>query len=510
MEAAFEPRDRKGGGAAVIDDIEPLPFDLETDLLSEDEQATTFKLLARMNTDWPFLRLRELYYDGEQSMKHLGIAIPRELEKLRTAAGWPGVVVDTIDERLEVAGFRVGSAASTDDDLWDIWTANRMDFEAGLAHLDALMFGRSFIMVGTRDEDTDDGSGTPLITVESPQNMAATYDAASRQVTAALQRYRFYGDEAAALYLPDVTIQLVRPEGEDWQIRDRDEHGLGRCPVVMLANRSRSSDRYGKSEITPELMSWTDAACRTLLRMELGAEFFSAPQRYILGASESAFQDAEGEPLGAWETYTGRVLALERDEEGNVPTVGAFAPADPTPHTNQLLALTRLVSSRTGIPQNSLGFSADNPASAEGILAADATLNRRARRRQRAFGPEHREVMQLSLMIQNNGKLPADLNKIEVLWTPPETPTPTETSLAIASQITSGAIPAQSSVTLAALGWSPLQIEQLQADQKRADAKAALQQIAATMQAQQAAAQQAAAEDPGEDDDTDPDASDGA
>lgn len=475
---------------------ESLPFDLATDLLSEDEQDTAQQLLRRMNMDLPFLRIRELYYDAEQRMNHLGIAIPPELEhKLRTAAGWPGVVVDTIDERLEVAGFRVGAAASTDDDLWDIWTANRMEFESGLAHLDALMLGRGFVMAGTRAGDTDDGSGTPLITVESPANMAAEYDAATRQVTAALQRYRYFGEEAAALYLPDVTIQLIRPEGQDWQIRDRDRHGLGRCPVVMLTNRSRSSDRYGKSEITPALMSWTDAACRVLLRMEVSAEFFSAQQRYVIGATEDAFVDADGEPVSAWESYIGRYLALERDSEGNLPTVGTFAAADPTPHTNQLLALTRLVSASTGIPQNALGFSADNPASAEGILAADATLNRRARRRQRAFGPEWREVMQLALMIGNGGELPADLNKIEVLWTAPETPTPTETSVAIAAQITAGAIPADSPVTLAALGWSPLQIEQLQADAKRAANAAALQQIAAGLQ-QQTAAQQQAAQEP--------------
>lgn len=336
--------------------------------------------------------------------------------------------------------------------------------------------------------------------------MAATYDAASRQVTAALQRYRFYGDEAAALYLPDETVQLIRPEGGDWQIRDRDQHNLGRCPVVMLTNRSRSNDRYGKSEITPALMSWTDAACRCLLRMEVSAEFFSAQQRYIIGAEEDAFVDAAGNQVSAWESYIGRYLALERDSEGNVPTVGTFAAADPSPHTNQLLALTRLVSASTGLPQNSLGFSADNPASAEGILAADATLNRRAKRRQRGFGPEHREVMQIALMIANGGRMPADLNKIEVLWTPPETPTPAETSIAIASQITAGAIPAQSTVTLSRLGYSPMEIQQLQADQAKAASAAALQAIAASLQQSAAAQQQAAQPQPdGSDDDPDPD-----
>lgn len=468
-----------------------LPFDLETDLFSEAEQETVNRLLTRINQDWPFLRMRELYYDGEQPMRNLGIAVPRELEKLRTAAGWPGVVVDTIDERLEVAGFRVGSAASADDALWDIWTANRMEFASGLAHLDALMFGRSFIMVGTRDESDPDTSGTPLMTVESPLNMGATYDAATHRVTAALQRYRYWGDEAAALYLPDVTIQLVRRKGEDWEIRDRDEHRLGRCPVVMLSNRARSSDRYGRSEITPELMSWTDAACRTILRMELGAEFFSAPQRYILGASESAFVDPDGEPLDAWQTFIGRILALERDEEGNLPTVGTFSPTDPTPHTNQLIALTRLVSGRTGIPQYSLGFAAENPASAEGILAADATLNRRAKRHQRGFGPEHREAMQLAVMIGGNGTLPAGMHKMQVLWAPPETPTPMETSTAIVSQIASGAVPARSTVTLGRLGYTPLEIEQLLADLAKADQQAQLQQIVAALGQQGAAQQQA-------------------
>src|SRR2546430_15415250 len=37
----------------------------------------------------------------------------------------------------------------------------------------------------------------------------------------------------------------------------------------------------------------SDAGCRTLLGLEVAREFYSAPQRYILGASEEAFQDAD-------------------------------------------------------------------------------------------------------------------------------------------------------------------------------------------------------------------------
>ena len=453
--------------------IPPLILDVATPELSADEQETVNRLQWRMSEAQPALTKREAYYDGEQPMRSLGIAIPPELQdRLRSAAGWPGIVVDTIDERLAIEGFRMGASADSDSELWDIWCLNHMERESRLAHLDALMYGRGFVMVGADD------SGMPLITVESPVSMAATYDVSTQRVTAALQAYVFYGDEAAALYLPDETVHLVRPEGRAWTVRERDRHGLGRCPVVMLVNRARSRDRYGRSEITAELMSWTDMACRCLLRMEVAAEFFSAPQRYILGASETAFQEADGTPLDAWETYLGRVLALERDEEGNAPTVGTFAAADPTPHVSQLTALTKMVAGRTGVPQHLLGFSADNPASAEGILAAESALDRRAKSRQLALGPEWCEVQRLVLMLLNGGALPAEAARLEALWKPPETPTPLETSQAIVAQVGAGAIPATSDVTLSRLGYSAAERARLAADRQKAASALALQQIA--------------------------------
>lgn len=452
--------------------IPPLILDVESRDLSDDEQATVNKLQWRMQEAQPILIQREAYYDGEQPMRNLGIAIPPELEALRAAAGWPGIVVDTIDERLAVEGFRMGTSADADTELWDIWCANHMERESRLAHLDALMYGRGYVMVGTDD------AGAPLITVESPVSMAAEFEVTTQRVTAALQAYEFYGDEAAALYLPDQTVHLVRPQGRTWTVRERDQHNLGRCPVVMLANRARTRDRYGRSEITAELMSWTDMACRTLLRMEIAAEFFSSPQRYILGASESAFMEADGTPLDAWQTYIGRILALERDDEGNVPSVGTFTAADPAPHVAQLTALTKMVAGRTGVPQHLLGFSADNPASAQGILAAESALDRRAESRQLALGPEWCEAQRLVLALLNDGKVPAEASRIEVLWKPPQTPTPLETSQAIVAQVGAGAIPATSDVTLARLGYSAVERIRLAADRQKDAAQMALEQMA--------------------------------
>jgi hypothetical protein len=109
-------------------------------------------------------------------------------------------------------------------------------------------------------------------------------------------------------------------------------HGLGVVPVVRMANRQRTADRVGKSEITRRSCRSPMRRAGRLMGMEVAAEFYGAPQRYILGASESAFQDAEGNAKSAWETYIGRVLALERDEDGGIPSVGQFAAHDPSGH----------------------------------------------------------------------------------------------------------------------------------------------------------------------------------
>lgn len=459
--------------------ITPLVLDVVSPDLSAEEQQLVYQLQWRLAELQPFNLAHQAYYDGEQPMKNLGIAVPPQLEALRTAAGWPAIVVDSLEERLDVQGFRFPSSLDADSELWDIWMGNGMDHESGLAHLDALVFGRAFLMAGSADRRLADARGDmPLLTVESPMNMSAEFDTASRQVRAALQVYEFWGDEAAALYLPDQTVHLIRPRGGAWRVRDRDQHRLGKCPVVLMANQARTYDRYGKSEITPQIRSWTDAACRTLLGMEIAREFFGSPQRYILGASEEAFQKADGTPMSAWETYIGRVLALERDEEGEVPQVGTFTASDPQPFIAIIKMLAQLVSSQTGLPPHLLGFAADNPASAEAIRSSEARLDKRARRRQRSFECAWRELAQLALMIAGGGSLPADASQLDVLWEPPETPTPGATSTAILAQVQSGALPPTSEVTLEKLGYSATERARIVADRKREAAHENLAAIA--------------------------------
>ncbi|MEV7975443.1 phage portal protein [Streptomyces sp. NPDC086519] len=441
--------------------------------LSDDELALISVLRADMLRDRLALSLRDAYFNGEQLVRDLGISIPPQLKGLHTVIGWPRVGVESLEERLDLEAFR-WKDGSDSAELDEIADANDLFDESSLAHLDALVYGREYLAVGSSD-DTDT---PPLISVESPLDMTLMWDARLRMATAALREcladsFLESGPEERmlVLYLPDQTVTALPSQSGGWEVVDRDMHNLGVVPVVRMANRQRTADRIGRSEITPEVMSITDAACRRLMGMEVASEFFGAPQRYILGAAESAFQDAEGNAKSAWETYIGRVLALERDEDGNVPAVGQFAAHDPTGMTKIIDLYARIMSSQFGLPPHMLGYTTDNPASADAIRSTESKLVKRSERRIRRFGAAWQQAMRLALWVRD-GEPPDKARRIETVWRNPATPTVAAQVDATVKLVQAGVLPADSDVTLEMAGLTEGQRQRVAADRRRSSAAA--------------------------------------
>jgi len=440
--------------------------------LSADEQQAASLLAARLFSVRPMLELRGYYYDGLQKMQDLGISIPPQLQGLRTVVGWPAIGVDALVNRCIVEGFRFPGATDVDDDLMGIWQANNLDEEAPLAHLDSFVYGRAYGIGGPGDEHT---AGEPLITYESPINMIAAYDARIRRVSSALQMYAdtdfssdMFGYEVAALYLPGGTVHMARDRatGGGWEITDRDDHGLGLVPVVRLANRQRLAGRDGQSEIRPSWMNTIDSAARTLLGMEVGREFHMAPRRYALGVTEEAFQNPDGTVKTAWDAYLNKVWMLERDENGDLPTLGEFTASDPSGYTKMVDVYRELMCGEMGLPPTMLGLNPQgNPASADAIRAGYEELTSRARMKQTAFSGAHEELMRLALLIRD-GSVPDNAHRIETDWRDPAPQTISGTSDAITKQIAAGAIPATSDVTLKRLGYSAVERARLAQDRE--------------------------------------------
>ena len=397
-----------------------------------------------------------------------GISIPPSMRGLQTVAGWGGTVVDVLEERLDWLGW-----ASDGDDfgLSEVYSQNGLDVDGGMAHLDSLIFGLSFVTVGSGFA----GEPNPLITAHSPQTMTGIWDRRTRRLSAALAVVVEDGSTVEATLYYDGETTTFQPNGGRWLAVDRDQHGLDRLPVVAVPNRIRGSRELGRSEITKAVRYYTDAAARTLHGLEVNREFYNAPQRIGLNVDDSMFQDEAGNPLSPWSSIMGRVWNIPANDDGlPAPDVKQFSPASPAPYIDQVKGYATLLAAEAGIPAAYLGFQTDNPACADAIRAGEARLVKRAERRQGSFGRSWLEVGRLALMIRDGGVPDGYDTAVSTKWRDAATPTRAAAADEAAKLIGAGVLPPDSSVTYDRVGLSPAEQRQVAADRRRVAGRAVL------------------------------------
>lgn len=379
-------------------------------------------------------------YEGTAPLAYLHPEVLREVkDRIQTVAlGWPMLAVDPLEERLDVLGFRypedddVDPAADAqevaafagDANLQRVWQANDLDEESQLGHIDALVMRRAYLCVGSNEADRD----TPLVTVESPLEVFAEIDPRDRRTRGALRRWRERADplldarqdEFATLYLPDATHWFERgPRG--WVEVGRDEHRLGEVPVVPLTNRARLADRYGRSELTPPLLSLSHAANKIATDMMVAAEFHAIPLRAIFGIGPDDLVDEGGNRVSALKVILGRLLTIE-GAEGNEVRPHEFTASSLTNFHDTLGQLARHTAGLLGLDPSVMGYTTDNPASAEALKAREVRLIKRAERVQRAFGGAHEKTQRIVKRFQD-GDWDPRARRLETIWRDAATPT---------------------------------------------------------------------------------------
>lgn len=437
-------------------------------VLSDSEMATAKSLIDLLDARTNVNLRKQAYYEGTQRVRDLGISIPPEMKDIATVVGWPGTVVDVLEERLDLEGFALPDGDASDFGIDEIVDANDLLVESGMGNLDALIYGVAFIAAGTGME----GEPDPLLTIESPLHMTAVWDARSRRVSAALSR-TWNADlsrtESFTLYLPDQTIRASRGQTTEWKVDNRDQHELGQVTVSRLVNRRRASNVNGRSEITRAIRSYTDHAVRTMLGMEVAREFYSSPQRWVMGADEKAFVGPDGNPKTAWESYLGRFLALTRDENGELPTVGQFASNSPAPYIEEVRMLSQMVSAESAVPATQLGFVSENPPSADSVRMLESRLIKRAERRQAGFGRSGYVAAIKNAVLVRDGVVAEPLQKLIALWRDPSTPTRSAAADEVTKYVAAGVLPARSDVTWKRAGFTAAERETLAEDAEKDD-----------------------------------------
>lgn len=433
-------------------------------------------LIRCHDSELPELRRLNSYYEGKQPLSYMAPELERELQETvrQVVINWPRLVVDSVEERLDVEGFRFPGEPGADDELWRIWQANDMDEQSQQGHLDALVMGRAYVIIGTREDD----DSTPLVTVESPLDMFAEFDPQTREVRAAVKRWCEEGEEGkveyAALYLPDATSWWVKERGV-WVAdpeHERDEHEIGEVMVEVLANRPRLKTPNGVSDLA-DVIPVSDAACKIATDMMVSAEYHATPRRVAFGFGEEDFVDANGRRVSAFSRIIGRMWATEKNRKEDGADVVQFSEASLSNFHETIKLLASLVASLSGLPPHFLGHATDNPASADGIRSAETRLVKRAERKQRRAGGTwervNRKVMRL-----RDGDWNPDARSLETIWRDASTPTVAQKADAAVKLFAAKVVPLRQ--TREDMGYTQAQIQRMEEQDEQA-AQDAMQRI---------------------------------
>lgn len=234
-------------------------------------------------------------------------------------APWGSLIVDSVQDRLEVAGLVDSENEDAAKTGWGLWQDNSMDAESKLAHRSALLDGRAFAMVWP------DETNQPAVSLDDCTQMVVQYREGSRRHhVAALRRWvDGTGAANATLYRPDGIYKFARPrqrEGQvvaEWKLRDGQSvlpNPLKAVPVVELAVNRRLKPGpfpYARGEFE----HCTGLIDRINLLTFFGlvvALWMGFPLRGVIG--EKILRDDDGKILPPFDSKPDSVVQFENPE----------------------------------------------------------------------------------------------------------------------------------------------------------------------------------------------------
>lgn len=312
--------------------------------------------------------LRYSIYDAKHQDANISFVMPPQLKMIYQATlGWCGKAVDALADRLAFKRF--------DNDnfkLNDIFNLNNPDIFFDSAILSALIASCSFVYI-SKDEE-----GKARLQVIEASNATGIIDPITgllKEGYAVLERDERGLPVQEAHFLPNMTAYYI-----DGKAMARIPNPAGIPLLVPIIYRPDAVRPFGHSRISRTCMYLQEYAKRTLERADVTAEFYSFPQKYVVGLSPDA------ERMDTWRATVSSFLKLDKDMDGDSPKLGQFAQPSMSPFTEQLKTLASSFAGESGLTLDDLGFVTDNPSSAEAIKASHETLRVTARKAQRCLG----------------------------------------------------------------------------------------------------------------------------
>lgn len=318
-------------------------------VMEVSQDASLVDLIEELFEIWsdrlPGNIVRRRYYDGENVLKDLGISIPPPLKNVETVVGWPKKAVTSMASRSRFDGFTVG-----DDEMQvevdGLVHGTRLKRKYKQAVESELIAGCDFITLSKGDA----GEPPVIITTHSAENCAAIWDNRLGRISSGLVIMHYAKSlvpDEIAVYTDDFTLHV--DDSGDELVYEVMYHKLGRPLMEAMAYNPTESKPLGQSRITHAVRSITDSGVREALRTEVSAEFFTSPQKYLLGVDGDPYENTT-----RWEAYIGNIFTVGQTEDGTTPQFGQLSQGSMQPHTDYMRALAARFSGETNVPVSHL------------------------------------------------------------------------------------------------------------------------------------------------------------
>jgi len=224
----------------------------------------------------------------------------------KSTLGWCSQAVDDLANRLIVDSFENDNYG-----MWDIFQLNNKDILFDSAFRSSLISACSFVYVREAD-------GEIILQLIDGRNATGNIDPSTfllKEGYAILDADEHGIPTLEAYFTPDETIYFDKVHKSELHVGNPTGYPL-LVPIIFRPDADRRP--FGQSRISKAMIDIQDKASHTITCMEVAREFGAFPQKYVVGLS----QDAEFDSV---KNAYKQILAIDKDADGDKPTVGQFS-----------------------------------------------------------------------------------------------------------------------------------------------------------------------------------------
>ena len=436
--------------------------------VSEADQATCKALIDVWRRKYSGNNTRIIYYDAHNEFKNFKVAIPDYLgNKAKSCISWPAKAVRSLADLSQYEGLQLD--ATDNYGLKDLAEANQLDMIVPQTIISAYKHSCAFLTVFM------DSDNQIRIIPRAADMSAGLWDRRTNRLKAAMTvtdtdvKGHVMG---LNFWLPGYVYECVRstPNGSfSAAVRRQAYRGVS---VVPLAYDPQLDRPFGRSRISRTLMSLTDMAFRTFVRMEVGAEFYAVPRLWFLGLDDEVSQSAD-----RWNSLISAINGVSRDENGDVPSMQQVSQVSMQPHSDMLRTIALMAASETDLPNSDLGIISENPTSAEAMAEAERKLSRTADRQNKLFSRNILNALLIGVALRDNLEATPTDSGARIIWAPTREVSDSQRADYYSKLAAVNQDFAQSDIGLLKAGLSPTDIEAYHVWQQAQQARERINQL---------------------------------